>query len=88
MKREIKGMIFFIKEAYKTTLAIEGNTLSDLAEFLLTLKKRGYTKPSLYLMVFSGLKKQRISYNELYRYLLKFTDNKEDLIKNFKKRFL
>ena len=87
MKREIKGMIFFIKEAYKTTLAIEGKTYSDLAKFLLTLKKRGYSKPSIYLMTFSGLKTERISYKELSRYLKDYTDN-EDLIKKFKKRFM
>ena len=86
MKREIKGTIFIIKEIYKKTLVMEGNTWTDLAKFLLTLRKRHYTKPSLYWTNFNTLKNERISYRELYNYIREYSDDRE-LIKKFKKQF-
>lgn len=86
MKREIKGIVFFIKEPYKNTLAIEGDTWTDLAKFLCTLRKRGYTKPSLYWVNLNLSKSERISYVVLYDYIKKYSGDPE-LIKKFKKTF-
>jgi len=84
--REIKQTIFIFKEPYKSTLSMEGATWVDCAKFLCTLRKRGYSKPSIYWMNFSLLKMERMSYQELYDYLKEY-NNIPELVKNFKKTF-
>ena len=85
MAREIKKTIFFVKEIYKKTLAVEAETWMDFAKFLLTIRKRRYTKPSLYWTNLNTMKNERISYKELYEYIKKY-GGKELPIK-FKKMF-
>ena len=86
MAREIKEMIFIAKEVYKKTLVVEASTWTDFARYLCTLKKRRYTKPSLYWMNMDTGKRERISYTDLYNYLVKYSGNKT-LTSRFKKLF-
>jgi len=85
MAREIKKTIFIAKEIYKRPVVVEASSWTDFAKFLITLRKRRYTKPSLYWTNFSTLKNERISYKELYDYIKKY-GGKEISIK-FKKMF-
>ena len=85
MTREIKKTIFIAKEIYKRPVVVEASSWIDFAKYLCTLRKRGYTKPSLYWTNFSTLKNERISYKELYDYIEKY-GGKEISIK-FKKMF-
>lgn len=85
MAREIKKTIFYVKEIYKKTLALEASSWTDFAKFLLTIRRRGYTKPSLYWVNLNTMKNERISYKELYDYIKKY-GGKELSIK-FKKIF-
>ena len=85
MAREIKKTIFIAKEKYKSPVVVEASSWTDFAKFLTTLRKRRYTKPSLYWTNFSTLKNERISYKELYDYIKKY-GGKELSIK-FKKMF-
>lgn len=86
MAREIKEMIFIVKEPYKSTVVIEASTWADFARYLCNLKKRRYTKPSLYMMILGTGKTERISYKNLYEYLVKYSGNKT-LTARFKKLF-
>jgi len=86
MAREIKKTIFIVKEAYKKTLAVEADSWADFARYLCTLKKRRYTKPSLYEIILSLGKFDRLSYKDLYEYLEKYSGDK-NLTSKFKKLF-
>ena len=85
MAREIKKTIFYVKEIYKKTRAVEAESWTDFAKYLCTLRKRGYTKPSLYWINFNTMKNERISYKELYDYIKKYGG--KDLTNKFKKLF-
>lgn len=85
MAREIKKTIFIATEKYKRPVVVEASTWTDFAKFLTTLRKRRYTKPSLYWTNFSTLKNERISYKELYEYLKEYGD--KNLAIKFKKLF-
>ena len=84
--REIKQTIFIFKEPYKSTLSMEGTTWVDCAKFLCTLRKRGYTMPSIYWFNLNALKMERISYVAIYDHIKEYSSNPE-LIKKFKKTF-
>ena len=86
MAREIKKTIFYVKEIYKKTRAIEAETWTDFARYLCTLRKKHYTKPSLYWTNLNTMKNERISYKELSNYIKKYSDDKNLSIK-FKKLF-
>lgn len=88
MAREIKKTIFYVKEIYKKTRAVEAESWTDFARYLCTLRKKGYgyTKPSLYWANLNTMKNERISYKELYEYIKKYSGDKNLSIK-FKKLF-
>ena len=85
MAREIKELVFYVKEPYKKTRVVEAGTWNDFAKYLCTLKKKRYTKPSLYRLNFATLKSERISYRELYDYVKKYGE--KGLADKFKKLF-
>ena len=85
MAREIKKNIYFVKEIYKKTIAIEAVSWTDFARYLITLRKRGYTKPSLYWLNFETMKNERIPYKELHESLKKYGD--KDIAMKLKKTF-
>lgn len=72
MAREIKKSIFFVQEPYKKTRAVEAVDWTDFAKYLCTLRAKYYTKPSLYRLNFSTLKRERVSYKDLYDYVHKY----------------
>jgi len=72
MTREIKKTIFYAKEVFKKTIAVEAETWTDFARYLCTLRKRRYTKPSLYWANLNTMKNERISYRDLYDYIKKY----------------
>ena len=85
MAREIKKTIFYVKEIFKKTRAVEAETWMDFARYLCTLRKKRYTKPSLYWANFNTMKNERISYKELYEYIKKYGE--KSLADKFKKLF-
>lgn len=85
MAREIKKTIFYAKELYKKTRAVEADSWTDFARYLCTLRNKRYTKPSLYWVNLSTMKNERISYKDLYNYIKKYGD--KSISKKFKKLF-
>lgn len=86
MAREIKKTIFYAKEVFKKTIAVEAETWTDFARYLCTLRKRRYTKPSLYWANLNTMKNERISYRDLYDYIKKYGE--KNLADKFKKLFM